>query len=95
MQAQGYTGCQLTPEMKQAIAMEVQRQLALENQEGQMAARGQMADPASSGLGRLLSDNQPHVFVVSFLVAQALAGQLTIAARDALRARYGAPVVWN
>src|ERR1019366_6350367 len=52
MQAQNYGGGQLTPETKQAIAAEVQRQLALENQEGQMAARNQMADPASSGLPR-------------------------------------------
>jgi hypothetical protein len=66
MQAQNYAGSQMTPEMKQAIAVEVQRQLALENQEGQMAARREMADPASSGIPRLLSDNKPHVFVVSY-----------------------------
>jgi hypothetical protein len=66
MQAQAYSGSQLTPETKQAIAAEVQRQLQLENEEAQMAARRQMPDASVSGLPQMLSDNRPHVFVVSY-----------------------------
>ncbi|HEY6392519.1 MAG TPA: hypothetical protein VIX89_14650 [Bryobacteraceae bacterium] len=59
----GQTG--LTPDVKQELANEVQRQLALENAEGQTVAKNAEIDPASSGLPRLLSDNNPHTFVVS------------------------------
>jgi hypothetical protein len=54
----------LTPDVKDLIAAEVQRQLALENQE---AAAGVQAtpDPGSSGIARMLSDGTQHVFVVS------------------------------
>ncbi|MBZ5611889.1 MAG: hypothetical protein LAP38_26815 [Acidobacteriia bacterium] len=55
----------ISDQVKQAIADEVRRQLALENQESQMVARSAIPDPALSGLARLLSDNNPHVFVVS------------------------------
>ena len=63
----GYPGGQvaLTPEVKQAIADEVQRQLALENSEGQQAAQNVEPDPQSSGLPRMLADGASHVFVVS------------------------------
>jgi hypothetical protein len=54
----------LTPETKQAIADEVQRQVALENQESQQNAQGQEADFGSSGIARMLSDNQAHTFVI-------------------------------
>jgi len=54
----------LTPEVKQQIADEVQRQLALENAEAQQTAKGVDVDPASSGIERLLSDGQQHIFVV-------------------------------
>jgi hypothetical protein len=53
----------LTPEVKQLIAAEVQRQLALENQEATLAARHEEPDPASSGVARMLSDNIQHVFI--------------------------------
>jgi len=53
----------LTPDVKDAIAAEVQKQIALENQEAQQTARGQDIDPSSSGIGRELSDGQRHVFV--------------------------------
>ena len=53
----------LTPEVKQLIAAEVQRQLALENQEATVAARHEEPDPASSGIARMLSDNIQHVFI--------------------------------
>ncbi len=53
----------MTPEVKQMIADEVKAQLALENQEATQNATKQDADPASSGVARLLSDGRPHVFV--------------------------------
>jgi hypothetical protein len=58
----------LTPEIKEAIASEVQSQLALENSEGQRAAQGGDVDINSSGLPRILAEaspNHPHVFVVA------------------------------
>lgn len=55
----------LSAEVKQAIADEVRLQLSLENQAGQTVARNDLPDPAATGLERLLSDNRPHVFVVS------------------------------
>ena len=55
----------LTPEVKQAIAQEVQRQLALENNERQLASQNVEPDPGSSGLPRMLSDGSSHVFVAS------------------------------
>ena len=58
----------LTPEIKQAIASEVQSQLALENSESQTAARGGDVDINSSGLPRMLAEaspSNPHVFVVA------------------------------
>lgn len=53
----------LTPEVKQAISAEVQRQVALENAEATQVARNAEPDPASSGIVRMLSDNTSHVFV--------------------------------
>jgi hypothetical protein len=57
---------ELTPEVKQEIADEVRNQLALENQERQQNAQGQVPDPGSSGIARIISDvanGHPHVFV--------------------------------
>jgi len=66
---QGYDanqGAPLTPDVKQQIADEVRRQIALENSERQQGtAPNSMPDPASSGVARMLSDNTPHVFVAS------------------------------
>jgi hypothetical protein len=62
------SGVVLTPEVKQAIADEVQRQLALENAERQTVAGGGDVDINSSGLPRILAEtspNHPHVFVVA------------------------------
>ena len=53
----------LTPEVKKMIADEVQRQVALENAEAQQNAQGQDVDSGSSGIARMMSDGQPHVFV--------------------------------
>lgn len=53
----------LTPDVKQQIAAEVQRQIALENSEAQTVAQNNQPDPASSGVARMLTDNIQHVFV--------------------------------
>jgi hypothetical protein len=58
----------LSPEVKQAIANEVQSQLALENAESQTVSRGGDVDINSSGLPRILAEtspSHPHVFVVA------------------------------
>jgi hypothetical protein len=52
----------LTPQVKDLISAEVQRQIALENAESATAKTGE-ADPASSGIQRMLTDNVQHVFV--------------------------------
>jgi len=55
----------LTPDVKEEIAKEVQRQLSLENAERKAVSENAEPDPASSGVPRLLSDNNPHTFVVA------------------------------
>ncbi|MGA2113420.1 MAG: hypothetical protein ABSH56_01560 [Bryobacteraceae bacterium] len=55
----------MSPAVKDLVAAEVQRQLALENSEAGAGAAETPADPGSSGVARMLSDGQPHVFVVS------------------------------
>ena len=59
LQGGGYAGGQasLTPEVKQAVADEVHRQLDLERIEGQSGGSGEMSS--------IFSDNVPHVFVVA------------------------------
>jgi hypothetical protein len=54
----------LSPEVKQSVAEEVRRQLALENSEAQANAQSQEPDPQSSGIARMLTDGSSHVFVV-------------------------------
>src|SRR6202044_495301 len=51
----------LTPQIKDLVAAEVQRQIAVENAEAAQQAAG--PNPAVSGVQRMLSDNQSHVFV--------------------------------
>ncbi len=53
----------LTPAIKAQIADEVKAEIALENSEAQQNAQGQDADPASSGIARILGDGKTHVFV--------------------------------
>jgi hypothetical protein len=53
----------LTPEVKNMIADEVKRQIALTNQEATVTAANNVPDPAGSGIARMLSDNVQHVFV--------------------------------
>ena len=52
----------LTPDVKNLIAEEVKRQIALENAESQTAKTGE-PDMASSSIQRLLTDGTAHVFV--------------------------------
>jgi hypothetical protein len=54
----------LTPDVQQQITTEVRNQLALENMEAAQNAQNQDIDPSSSGIVRILSDGQKHVFVV-------------------------------
>jgi len=53
----------MTPDVKQLVADEVKRQIALENAEAQGAAKGADPDPASSSIQRMLTDGTQHVFV--------------------------------
>ena len=53
----------LTPEVKNLISAEVQRQIALENAEAQSAQAGP-PDPASSSIQRMMTDGVQHIFVV-------------------------------
>jgi hypothetical protein len=77
----------LTPDVKNAIAEEVKRQIALENQEAQMSAKGQDIDPANSGIGRELSDGIQHVFIAgaSLDVVDASGAECAISEGDALQ----------
>lgn len=76
----------LTPEVKDLISAEVQRQIALENQEAQNAQMT-AADPASSSVQRLLTDNIRHVFLVghSLDVVNSAGGECLISQGDALQ----------
>lgn len=77
----------LAPEVKQMIADEVRSQLALENQEAQQNARQQDIDPNSSGIGRMLVDGRPHVFVVggNLDVVDATGQECAVSDGDALQ----------
>ena len=75
----------MTPEVKQAIAEEVRRQLALENSEGATSHQN-LPDPGSSGIARMLSDHTAHVFVTSdSLDVPSTDGRCEISEGDALQ----------
>jgi hypothetical protein len=81
----------LTPEVKQQIAEEVRRQIALENSERQTTTANAMPDPASSGIARILNDNSSHVFVASApLNLVSAGGECAITEGDVLQVS-GAP----
>ena len=83
----------LTPDVKAQIADEVRRQIALENAERTSTPANSMPDPASSGIARMLSDNNPHVFVASTPLSLVTAGgECGITEGDVLQLR-GAPLV--
>jgi len=62
-QAMAPDAAPMTPDIKNMVAEEVKRQLALENQEATVTAANNTPDPASSGIARMLTDNIQHVFV--------------------------------
>ncbi len=76
----------LTPEVKQLISEEVQRQIALANAEAQTAQTG-TPDPASSSIQRMLTDNLRHVFVVghSLDVVNSAGAECAVSQGDALQ----------
>jgi hypothetical protein len=76
----------LTPQVKDLISAEVQRQIALENAEAATAKTGE-ADPASSGIQRMLTDNVQHVFVAGkdLDVVDAAGTECAISEGDALQ----------
>src|SRR5262249_1915639 len=72
----------MSPEVKQAIADEVHRQIDRERAEGQMG---------NSGSREVFADNVPHVFVVNAALAvNSNAGECSIAEGDVLQMN-GAP----
>ena len=83
----------LTPQIKDLIAAEVQRQVALENAEAQVGAKNGEADPASSGIQRMLTDNIQHIFVAGrdIDVVDANGAECALSDGDAIQLT-GAPV---
>jgi len=77
----------MTPDVKQLVADEVKRQLALENAESQNAAKNVDPDPASSSIQRLLTDGTQHVFVagVDLDVVDSAGSECAISEGDALQ----------
>lgn len=77
----------LTPDVKQAISAEVQRQIALENSEATQNAANMPIDPSSSGVVRMLTDNSPHVFVAGtdLDVIDARGAQCTLSQGDVMQ----------
>ena len=85
-----YGAVALTPEVKQEIANEVQRQLALENSERQMAVQGDDLNMESSGLPRILAEASPanpRIFLVAspLDVTDAQGQECTLTEGDVLR----------
>lgn len=79
----------LTDEVKQNIAAEVRRQVALENSEAGSWTE-HLPDPDSSGVARMLADDTPHVFVVSApLNLASNGGECAVTAGDVLRLMSG------
>jgi hypothetical protein len=76
----------LSPDVKQEIADEVQRQVALENAESQTGQSGE-PDAASSSIQRMLTDGVQHVFVagVDLDVVDAGGNECAISQGDALQ----------
>ena len=79
----------MTPEVKQAIAAEVQRQIALENAEAQTQTKTDV-DPNSSGLPRMLAEaspTSPRVFVLgaALTVDDATGQECNLTEGDVLR----------
>jgi hypothetical protein len=80
------TPAPLTPQVKDLISAEVQRQIALENAEAQAGKTGDQ-DPASSGIQRMLTDNVQHVFIAGkdLDVVDAAGTECAVSEGDALQ----------
>ena len=63
--AQANFGPPMSADVKNLVAEEVKRQLALENSEAAAGGGQTPPDAGSSGIARMLTDNQPHIFIVS------------------------------
>ncbi len=81
-----YGAVPLSPATKQAISIEIERQLAVERADADALARNESPDP-QAGFPRLLSDNNPHVFLVSYNldVADTAGGGCNVSRGDVLR----------
>jgi len=77
----------LSPAIKDLVAAEVQRQLAMENADASAGAvQTPPPDPGSSGVARILSDGQPHIFLVSDgLDVSSLNGECSVTEGDVLQ----------
>jgi len=77
----------LTPQVKDLIAAEVQRQIAVENAEAQPAAQNAPPNPAMSGVQAMFTDNVQHVFVTgrSIDVTDSNQAECAISEGDALQ----------
>jgi hypothetical protein len=62
---QQVSGPPMTDDVKNLIADEVKLQLARENAEASAGALQNAPDPQASSVARLLTDNKPHIFLVS------------------------------
>ena len=77
----------LSPEVKNLIAEEVTRQIALANADSQAAGQNADVDPASSGIQRMLTDNVQHVFVAGkdIDVVDAAGAECAVSEGDAMQ----------
>lgn len=77
----------LTPQTKDLIAGEVQRQIEIEGSEAAGAAQNADPDPGSSGIERMLTDGAPHVFVAgnSLDVIDSAGAECAVSEGDALQ----------
>lgn len=86
-QAQPDGAVALTPQVKDLIAVEVQRQIAIENAESSTASQDAAPNPAMSGVQEMFSDGVQHVFVAghSIDVVDASGTECAISEGDALK----------
>ncbi len=84
---------ELSPDVKALIADEVKRQLALENQEAAQNAQSQDVDPGSSGIARMLSDGQSHIFIAGGSLDLVDSGgvECSISQGDVLEVKFAPP----
>ncbi len=82
----------MSPDVKNAIAEEVRRQIALENNEASAGAAA-TPDPGSSGIARILADPTSHVFLVSapLDVPSSAGGTCGVTEGDVLQLNPGTP----